>query len=102
MFDPGFDDADFLPARRAPGDPALDPFFGAQPITSRGYTFLECSDLNFRAVKRVLEADDRSTKTSVFFGQAFFRIPNELCDLVKQEVIKETQQQTPGHERYRG
>ena len=100
MFDPGFDHEDFLPAQRAPGDPALDPWFGPQPITSRGYTFLLATHANSRVVKEVLEAGQWSTKPSVFFGEAFFRIPNELCDVVKEEVIKQTQQQTPGEGRY--
>jgi hypothetical protein len=90
MFDPGFDDADFLSARRASGDALLDPWFGSQPITSRGYTFLLATHGNFKAVERVLKADDRSTKRSFFFGEEFWRIPNELCEAVKQEVTKDT------------
>jgi hypothetical protein len=103
VFDPGFDDGDFLPARRAAGDPALDPWFGPQPITSRGDTFLLVTRANSNAVRSVLEGDRRSTKPSVYFGEAFFRIPNELCEAVKQEVLKDTQQQNPGHSgRYTG
>jgi hypothetical protein len=97
MLDPGFDDGDFLPARRAPGDPALDPWFGAQPVTSRGYTFLLATHGNFKAVERVLKGDDRSTKRSFFFGDEYWRIPNELCEQVKQEVIKDREQKGPGH-----
>jgi hypothetical protein len=67
MLDPGFDDGDFLPARRPPGAPPVDPWFGPQPISSRDYVFTPVTDENKSAVKRVLEADDRSTKPSIFF-----------------------------------
>jgi hypothetical protein len=101
LFNPGIEDGDFLPARRAAGDPPLDDFWGPQPIRSPGTTFLLATHGNFRAVERVLKADDRSTKRSFFFGEEFWRIPNELCEQVKQEVLSE--QQPPGHSgRYTG
>jgi hypothetical protein len=99
VFNPGIiDDGDFLPAPRPSGAPPVDPWFGPQPASSRDHVFLEVTRANSGAVRRVLESDRRSTKPSVFFGEAFWRIPNELCEQVKREVLSE--QQTPGEGRY--